>query len=92
MAEYALEAIMKQCEIDDIIGSINGFGMIESSRHMSVTHGKFLTVHSSLPRDTEDSILNMTPLNNFIMTRIKKKKTSVGPVDGLEDNDADFQI
>lgn len=71
MAEYVLEAIMKQWEIDDI-GSINGFGMIES-RHMSVTHGKFLTVHSSLPRDTEDSIFNMTPLNNFIMTRIKKR-------------------
>lgn len=54
MAEYALEAIMKQCEIDDIIGSINGFGMIESSRHMSVTHGMFLTAHVSLLRETED--------------------------------------
>lgn len=71
MAEYALETIMKQCEID-MIESINGFGMIESSRHMKVTHGMFLTAHDSLPRNTEDYIFNMTPLNNFILTWIKK--------------------
>lgn len=71
MAEYALEAIMKQCEMDDVIGSINGFGMIERTRHMSATMAYF-SVHASLPRDTEDYIFNMTPLNNFIMTWIKK--------------------
>lgn len=72
MTEYALEAIMKQYEIDGIMGSINGFGIIEGSRHMCITQGTFLTVHVSLLRDTEDYIFNMTPLNNFIMTWNKK--------------------
>lgn len=74
MAEYALEAIMKKCEIDDIIKSINSFEMIKTIRHISATLGMFHAVHASLSRDTENSVFNVNLLNNFIMIGTKNPK------------------
>lgn len=56
LSEYALGAVMKKCETDDIIMGVNGSRMTEANRLINATPGMFHTVHASLPRDTEDSI------------------------------------
>lgn len=60
LAEYALEAIMKKCEIDDIVMSFNGSGLFETSRTMNATLGKFHIVHASLPV-TQKTLYSMWP-------------------------------